>query len=294
MLRPGSDAPGLTAIVVGHDHAHTLERCLDSLEAQSGVGELELLYVDNASRDGSLEVARRRAHLCCLANEENLGFARAVNQALDRARGRFLALVNPDAELPADALRRLVAVLEARPCVGLVAPALVGEDGAPQVSRAPYPELASLAARWLGGRPRRGWLIGAVLVTTTRLLRELGGLDQRYFVYGEDMDLCWRLERAGRELWLEPSVIVRHLGNPRWTPDRLARVYGGYLRFAAEHLPRQRPLLGLLLSGLWLARGAALSAPAAELARGLRRLWSTAADAAPARGPARPVRGGPR
>jgi hypothetical protein len=274
--------PSVTAVVIGFNHASYLDRCLGRLRAQTGLERLDVLYIDNASRDRSVEIAATHETVVVMRNERNVGYARAANQGLAAARSPYVALVNPDAALPPTALRDLVEVLGGRPEVGLVAPQLVGEDGRAQVSLAPYPSLRGLVAKHLGlVDDGERWIVGAVVVAETELLRAIGGLEEAYFVYGEDMDLCFRLQQRGRAVHVAAEVRVTHAGNPRWSADRLVRVYGGYLRFAALHRPEERTRLGLALSLLWLARGAGAGQGPHALLAGLRRMWSTRVDAPP-------------
>jgi GT2 family glycosyltransferase len=271
----------VTAIVVGYNHAHCLGRCLDSLIGQRGLDSLEVIYVDNASSDSSVAITSRHPGVLVIQNERNEGFARAVNQGLARASGRYVALVNPDTELAPGTIDELVVSLERHPGVELVGPSLIDEEGGEQLSLSPYPTVGGLMRKLLGLRPAAGdaWLLGAFVVARTGQLRERGGLDERYFVYGEDMELSRGVQRAGGQIRVETDVQVRHTGNPRWTPDRLARVYGAYLRFLGHHEPRQRLPVGLALSLLWLLRGGLAGARTNELTRGLRRIWSTGRDA---------------
>lgn len=278
-----SDDTTVTAIVVGYNHAHCLGRCFDSLMGQQGLTGLEVVYVDNASSDSSAAMSSWHPQIRVVRNAENLGFARAVNQGLELARGRYTALVNPDTAIGPLVLARLVQRLQRQTELGLVAPVLLGEDGRPQPSLSHYPTLTGQLRRLARSRPdgNRGWLVGAMLVAETALLRRLQGLDEGYFVYGEDMDLSHRIQRMGRRLLVDPEVQITHTGNPRWTPDRLVRVYGAYMRFLDRHFPLQRVPVGISLSALWLARGTARRAAPRQMLAGLRRIWSRLPDLPP-------------
>lgn len=278
----------VTAIVVGHNHAHCLGRCIDSLTEQQGLTELEILYIDNASSDSSPAMTGNHPQIQAIRNAQNIGFARAVNQGLAIARGRYTALVNPDTAIGPQTLRMLVDLLETRPELGLVGPLLLSEDGRQQQSLAHYPTLTGMLKKWAGlpPGPRGGWLIGAFVVAETDRLRRMGGLDERYFVYGEDMDLSHRIQQDGLRVEVEPGVHITHTGNPRWSMDRLARIYGGYLRFLDRHHHHQRLPAGLLLSLWWLVRGCTAGTPPLLLVDGLQRIWS--------RRPDRPPEGGRR
>ena len=275
----------VTAIVVGFNHANALGRCFDSLFGSQELDALEVIYVDNASTDSSVAATSWHEQIIVLENEQNLGFASAVNQGLERATGRYCALVNPDTAIGPECLARLCGHLERDPGVGLVGPRLLNEEGKEQVSLAPYPSPAGLAFNWVGrgtSDPSRLWLVGAMVMAETALLRQLGGLDEGFFLYGEDMDLSYRVQRAGRAVRLDQSVHITHTGNPRWHPERLVRVYGAYMRFAHRHLGLQRAPLGLCLSALWLLRGSLAGVRPRGLRQGLSRIWSREREQPPA------------
>ena len=276
----------VTAIVVGFNHANCLGRCFDSLFGSQDLDGLEVIYLDNASSDSSVAATSWHEQIITVRNSENLGFATAVNQGLERATGKYCALVNPDTAIGPECLARLCEHLERNPGVGLVGPRLLNEEGAEQVSLAPYPSPGELARNWLG-RPTRDpsqlWLVGAMVLAETALLRQLGGLDEGFFLYGEDMDLSYRVQQAGRAVRLDQDVHITHTGNPRWHPERLVRVYGAYMRFAARHLGvHKRAPLGLMLSALWLLRGGLSGVGPGGLRQGLDRIWSKDREQPPA------------
>lgn len=273
----------VTAVVVGFNHAHCLGRCFDSLMGSSGLDALEVIYIDNASEDSSVAATSWHDQIKVVKNSENLGFASAVNQGVAMASGAYIALVNPDTQIGPECLRRLVDFLRENPGAGLVGPRLLNEEGNQQQSLARYPSLRGLLGAWFGRpvRQREAWLVGALVMAEAELLRGLDGLDERYFVYGEDMDLSYRVQQRGRTVHVDQGVHITHTGNPRWTPERLVRIYGAYMRFAADHLPRQRVPLGAMVSALWLLRGTLSGAGRRKVSEGLRRIWSRQRDQAP-------------
>ncbi len=275
----------VTAIVVGYNHANCLGRCFDSLYGSRDLERLEVIYIDNASDDSSVATTSWHDEIKVVRNQENLGFASAVNQGLRMAQGKYCALVNPDTAIGPECLAQLCGYLERQPGVGLVGPILLNEEGQRQVSLAPYPTVTALARKWLGRRPvhrpDESWLVGAMVMAETEFLRRLGGLDEDFFLYGEDMDLSYRTQQAGRAVRVEEEIEIRHTGNPRWHPERLVRVYGAYMRFLAKHPGGQRIPLGAMLSLLWLVRGGLSGVKPAGLREGLDRIWSRSRDRAP-------------
>ena len=216
----------ITAIIVNRDGEATLGRCLESLD---GPG-IEVFLVDNASEDGSLSLVRERfPKVNVLLQEKNLGFAAANNLAAEKATGEALLLLNNDAWLEPGALELLADRLRSRPDVGLAAPRLEYPDGGPQFAWSPvrgfFGELMQILRNPFESQP---WAHGTLMRATARLLgplwytaacvlvrreawRSIGGFDERFFMYFEDVDLCLRLERAGWRLVQEPKAVARHV-----------------------------------------------------------------------------------
>jgi len=193
---------------------------------------------------------------CAAVSHSNLGFGRAVNLAAGRARGDYLLLLNQDAWLEEGALEgmRQRAGEEAR--IGLVAPVLRYPDGRPQLTWSPARSLAGevlqrLLNRWEGcpwvhGGAGRAvarlagplWYTGACLFLRAEAFREVGGFDERFFLYFEDVDLCLRLERAGWRLVQEPDALVTHAGGIRGSKVSGDLYRPSQLLFYRLHRPR--------------------------------------------------------
>ena len=260
---------------------------------------LELVVVDNASTDGSADaVAAAFPEAQLVRNATNDGFGAATNHAITRAGGSFWLLMNPDAVLAPEALGILVAFLRTHPEAAAAAPSLQGVD--PEVpegaeSAGMTPGLRSLAGHFLllnrflpgdhggawrgfqlrrvpGRRPRRvEWASAAVLLVRPEAMRQVGGFDERFFMYGEDVDLGARLTAAGWETWLLPEARAGHLiaassggVNSGWVD--------GIHRLAAERSGRLRLVTfdALVLAGLLVRVLGASLAP--DMERPTRRL----------------------
>ncbi len=227
-------APTISSVVVNWNTVDLLDRCLTALSEHAATGwDSEVIVVDNASTDGSADLVRRtwpRATL--IENATNLGYQRANNQALEVATGSLVLLVNADAIVGQGALDAMVRRLQRSERVGAVGPRLVYGDGSWQrwtAGRAP--DLASTASFYLfGERLRRSWaersvfmaadvetafrpdwVSSACMLVRREALDSAGHLDERYFCYMDDVDLCQRLRDQGWEIWYEPAAEVVHL-----------------------------------------------------------------------------------
>jgi N-acetylglucosaminyl-diphospho-decaprenol L-rhamnosyltransferase len=220
--------------IVSWNTAPLLERCLATLPAALGDLDATVVVVDNASADGSAEVAARSPGVHVVRNDENAGYARAMNRALECDADVLIAL-NPDTEAPPGSLATLARRLVDAPDVGLVVPRLVNPGGTLQHSVYRFPSPRQAAAVLLSPRSvlRRGvgarwwaegyaphdhatdidWAIGAVHVIRADALDGAAPYDERTFMYVEDVDLCWRLAQRGWRRRLEPDVSVAHVGN---------------------------------------------------------------------------------
>jgi hypothetical protein len=228
--------PELSVVVVSWNTREALARCLDSVLADPDGAAAEIWVVDNASTDGSAAmVGRRFPSVRLVANDWNRGFAAACNQAVARAAGPVVVLLNSDAVLEPGALRGLLAVLRERPDVGVVGGRLLDRDGRPRRSYGRIPTVGAFVAEMLGvhripvldrlvpavaSRPRRrerarevGYVSGAFLAFRRELAETVGSLDKRFFLYFEETDFCLRVRRdAGRLVWFEPAARARHEG----------------------------------------------------------------------------------
>jgi len=291
-------SPQVTIAVVSWNTRDLLRRCLDSMEAEAASGRAEVWVIDNASSDGSAEMVREDfGWVNLIAGEENLGFGPAVNEVARRARAPWIAPANADIELTDGVLD---AMLEAAapPNVGVVAPRLLMDDGGTQHSVHAFPtvRLALLFAlgvyrlpgigerlcvegSWRADRARRvDWAHGAFLLVRREAFDEVGGFDSEQWMYAEDIDLQWRLDRAGWTTRYEPTARVQHAVSAAATQafgdSRLDR----HLTATYEWVARRR--------GAGVARSVALLNMAGAAIRWLG--FASAAMAAPARfGPRR-------
>jgi GT2 family glycosyltransferase len=224
----------LSIVIVSWNTRDLLRRCLASLPAAVGGLQSEVLVVDNASDDGSAAMVRGEFPACqVIEGGGNLGFSRGNNLALPRTTGQAVLLLNPDTECPPGSLERLHRFLQDRPRAAVAGPLLVDEEGAPTLTWGFFPRARD---HWLGFLdPRRIWLrgpfsqrivhvpdrsdpsrlvdyiTGACFMMSRRALDEIGLLDERFFMYFEETDWCWRARQAGYEVWYCAETEVAHL-----------------------------------------------------------------------------------
>jgi N-acetylglucosaminyl-diphospho-decaprenol L-rhamnosyltransferase len=234
----------LSIVIVNWNVQELLRRCLLSLSRGAaritptpGMIEPELAYevivVDCASSDGSVEMVRREfPWVRLIASDENLGYARGNNLGLVEATGRYLLILNPDTEIVGDALAMMARYLDAHPGVGALGPQLRYPDGTLQSSRRRFPSLATafcestLLHQWfpnnrtarryhLADRPADvtqpvDWLVGAALMIRREAWQQVGPLDEGFFMYFEELDWCRRCRAAGWEIYYLPAAQITH------------------------------------------------------------------------------------
>lgn len=225
------DTPDVTVLVVNYNTAHLLAPMRQALRAAEGALAVQLVVVDNASRDASRAVLEREfAGDTVLVNRDNVGFGRANNQGLPFARGRYVLLLNTDAFVGADTLERTVAYMDAHPDCGVLGVRLEGRDGTPQAGCRRFPTPWNVFARRAGlPRALRGggdehdhgdppqpsecdWVPGCYFLVRRQVIEDVGLFDPRYFLYGEEVDHCRAARRAGWKVVYYPHTRVVHLG----------------------------------------------------------------------------------
>jgi N-acetylglucosaminyl-diphospho-decaprenol L-rhamnosyltransferase len=185
-------------------------------------GDLRVLVHDNASPDGTAEaIATSHPSVDLQRSPVNLGFAAGMNRVLARSTAPWLLALNPDAWPEPGAVERLVTAGEAHPRVAAVAPMLLRPDGRLEHSTQPLPSLRVAASCAAGGYDRLvrrdrpgdvGWAVGAALLLRRRAVEDVGGFDERLFLFAEDLEWCWRARDRGWTIRFEPEAVVRHIG----------------------------------------------------------------------------------
>jgi len=282
-------APAVTVAVVSWNTRDLLDACLRALEPDHRAGTARVVVVDNGSHDGSPELVRT-AHpwVVLVERPDNPGFGTAADVALEHADTPFVAVANADVAPDPGAMDTLLAAAAAHPRAGVLAPRLRTPDGATQHSVHPFPSLRQVAAvdlglaRVLPGEARRlalegawdpdrarevDWAHGAFLLVRREAWDAVGGFDRTMWMYAEDLDLCWRIRRAGWTTRYVPQAQVHHhvaaSTSQAWGEDRLARSQRAAYAWSTSRLgPARTRLLRGLAVGAGQVRTGALGAAA--------------------------------
>lgn len=279
-------ASDLSVCVVNHRTPDRLRQCLESIGPASGGLALEVLVVNN-THDDEAEVrtmVERQPGGRLIQNQAPLGFAANQNQMLRQATGTYWLALNSDAELKTGALTALTTFMQAHPRAGVAGPRLERADGRLQPSARNFPtplthflEASGLwqllrGRRWIGRwlwlcHPHDtllsvDWLSGACLIIRPEAARQAGLFDEQLFpgMYGEDLEWCWRLRRAGWQVLFTPEAVAVHHENQSPLADRSVQMYRGFYAFCARHYTplRRTGIRAATVAGLaprWLAAG---------------------------------------
>lgn len=276
-------------LIVRYNALEEVRSCLNSILGQEGPGGREVILVDNASPEGGQRrLAAEFPEVRFFNNKVNVGFARAVNQAAQKAEGDYLFLFNPDSFFIAGnpAERVLVDWLAEHPRAAAAGPMLINSDGTLQTSAYAFPTVLQTAAHLSGikrllplglvrGRAP-GWLAsrfgqldshqrakvvdyctGAALMVRREAWSEVGGLDERFFLYYEEKDLCLKLKKTGYQVHFVPQArIGHHIGASSETVPEIARLarYQSMLDYFAKNKPGQLPVIKLMLTSAATAK----------------------------------------
>jgi GT2 family glycosyltransferase len=228
--------PELSIVVVLYNSVDELDACLQSVRVDVESGWAELLLVDNASPDDSAAIGVRAIPTARLLTlPQNRGFAGGVNEALAEARGRYILLLNPDVVVPPGGLREMLAWMKRSPSVGAASPDVVTPSGSTEGPANAFPSIGrtmlelSRLHRLLPSRSRSaimlgaywdrqetlrvGWVPGTAMFVRADVVRHVGHLSDSMFMYGEDIEWCWRIRNGGYQIGVNPQVAVSHAGS---------------------------------------------------------------------------------
>jgi N-acetylglucosaminyl-diphospho-decaprenol L-rhamnosyltransferase len=268
VLLPSPSVNAVDVIVVSYNSRDRLRDCVEPLAA---LEDVNVIVADNASSDGTLDVVADLA-VTTFALGANGGFAHGCNAGWRAGEAPYVLFLNPDARLDEASLRQLVRVLADSESVGVVAPRILGEDGAVEPSQRRFPRVSSTYAHalflhrlfpraaWASelvrdpeaydqpGSPE--WVSGACLLVRRSVLERIGGWDEGFFLYCEDKDLCRRVRDAGFDVRYEPRATVTHAGGSSAPRSSLLPVLAASrVRYARKH----RGLVGAAVERVGIA-----------------------------------------
>jgi GT2 family glycosyltransferase len=274
------EKPVLSIVIVSWNVREDLRECLQSLLREKGSrlesGEIEIIVVDNASTDGTAEMVNLEfPQVKLLVNPQNLGYTKANNIGINHSRGKYILLLNPDTIVHQGALQALIDCAESHPEAGIIGAKLLNPDGSVQRSARSFPDIGAglfrntFLGRLFPNNPfvRRylltdfgydevrevDWVSGAAMLVRRDLIERIGGLDERFWAYCEDVDLCWRAWQAGYKVLFCPNAVITHKvgrsSDQRLVPSLIQHHKSMWL-FYLKNYRHRYPLLLFPLIGL--------------------------------------------
>lgn len=241
--RGASEAADLSVIVVSYNSVGWLRPCLESVYSRAGGCRLDVIVVDSGSTDGSADLVEREFPQVTVLRRGNRGFAAANNAGLAVARAPFVLFLNPDTEILDGTFQQLLDMLASRPTVGMVGCRQVSVEGSlhPTIRRFPSAsrylcealgsERLSMDLSCLGERVRNpdlyeretacDWTSGSFMLARREVVTAVGGMDERYFLYCEEPDLCLRIKASGWDVRHVPDMTILHYGSDAGNNERL-------------------------------------------------------------------------
>lgn len=271
----------LSIIIVNWNTQKLLRDCLGSIFKYTKGLNYEIIVVDNGSADGSVEfiksltssrvnelknplinnsLIKNKIIIKLIKNKNNLGFAKANNQGIRIAKGDYILLLNSDTKITENAFKKMVNFAEAKPKLGIAGPKLINPGDRVQKSTAPFYTLPVTAFSLFGGdrwlrrsyqQPQQvDWVEGSCFLVKKKVFNQVGLLDEKFFMYVEEMEFCYRSSRAGWQTWYYPEAEVYHLirGSSANRQKAVDWIHQGLIYFYQKHFADwQLPVLKCLL-----------------------------------------------
>lgn len=265
----GNEKVEISIIIVSHNTADLIGACLKSIEGEQDCLK-EIFIVDNASTDGSADSIRRNypwVHL--IVNEENRGFAAANNQVLPRCQGKYIFFLNPDTKVEPGSLKKFTSFMAVNPHIGLAGSKVIHSDGTLQESVSfRYPGQKFATQELSGLKGAIACVLGASMMARAEIVKQVGGFDEDFFLYGEDQDLCLRIRKTGCEIGYCEDAVVVHLGGQSERKSMFSEIWrkktqAEYLFYKKHYLPKtmERIRRAQLLKARWRICTLILSLP---------------------------------
>jgi len=232
IFKEGTEIKDLTISIVSYNSLFFLRECLDSIFANPPETEYEIIVVDNASGDGTVKFVKENyPDVTMIPNDRNIGFAAANNRAIERSNSKYIILMNSDCRVFKGSLDNLASFMEENPEVGIAGPKIINTDGTIQLSCRRFPSAFDAAAHTVltnifphnpfsrkykladikKDKPFKvDWVSGSCMIVRRKALEESGFLDENYFMYVEDLDICYRMWQKNWKVCYYPHAEVMH------------------------------------------------------------------------------------
>lgn len=222
----------LSIIIVNYNKFKMLKECLESIYKNTSIINFETFVIDNASTDNSIPMVKQNfPQVNLIKNLSNFGFSKANNQAIKISKGKYILLLNNDTVVLNNALKKMVEFMDTHPHIGGLGPKLLNPDLTTQR------EGSILSKRfWNSKVPvETNFLTGAALMIRRGVFDKIGFLDENFFFYNEDIDICQRIKKAGWKLYFFPSAQIIHIGQKTKNIEMIYEGYRGGLYLCKKH-----------------------------------------------------------
>jgi len=231
-FKKGKKIKDLVISIVSYNSLSFLKECLDSILENPTEKDYQIIVVDNASSDGTVEfIGKNYPGIKLIANNKNIGFAAANNQAIKNSDSKYILLINSDCEVYKGSLDSLIGFMDKNTGTGIAGPKIVNSDGTTQLSCRRFPSLLDAAAHNILGDIFPGnpftkkykladvsrdkpfkvdWVSGSCMIIRRKALEDTGELDEKYFMYIEDVDICYRMWQKGWSVYYCPEAEIMH------------------------------------------------------------------------------------
>lgn len=238
----------VSIIILSYNTKELLASCLASIQRNLTTVEYEIIVVDNASNDGSVAmISKEFSKVKLIKNSENAGFAKGVNIGAKEAKGKYLLFLNSDTEMLDNHIEQMVDLFRQHERIGVIGGMLLNPNGTMQRSYGKFYTLAHILLMLIVGDKgellgqkavagKKDWVSGGFMMIRRELFEKLDGFDEAFFMYVEDMELCYRVKKKGYTVYFLPEVQVHHVGHGSSNRTfAIVNIYKGLLHFYQKH-----------------------------------------------------------
>lgn len=269
----------LSIVIVNYNVRNLLKKCLESVFKYEKDIEFEVIVADNNSKDHSQKMLKRDfPQVKLIENKRNLGFSKGCNQGIKESQGRYILLLNPDTELTPGGFKKMIDFMDTRPEVGICGPKMTDQEGNLHLSCRSFPSYLTaisssqsilnrifpenfLSQKYLlrnldhSQIQEVDWVSGSCLLAKREMLEKIGLLDERFYLYVEDVDLCYRAKKSGFSVFYFPAVVViHHIGKSteKKKINMLVEHHRSMYYFYRKHHNPNVFLRGIVFLSIWM------------------------------------------